>query len=211
MSDKGFSECNVQLVYRDNIESGRQLIESNIEPLAEGKRIEQRDKCKRSPTAHIAHLIKQINAVINFMSDYSKEFPIRHLLSKFEGSLEKISKSNQEYCKFLIGPEEIDNAINAFRNQEFHLFEIAKTVKNFFEECKEFDKNPLIEIFHQKPEKVKPSVIPNQRIVIQNRPYPTSLENLAKLQNLIVHLNHPNFVLIKDRLKQYYLKNRNQA
>ena len=149
MSEKGFSGYNVQLVEWDNVESGRQLIESNIEPLAEGKRIEQRDKCKRSPTAHIVHLIKQINAVINFMSDYSKEFPIRHLLSKFEDSLEKISKSNQEYCKFLIEPEEIDNAINVSRNHEFQLSEVTKTVKNFFEDCKELD--TLCKINFEKP------------------------------------------------------------
>ena len=49
------------------------------------------------------------------MSDYSKEIQIRHLLSKFEESLEKISKSNQEYCKYtLIDPVEIDNAVKCF-------------------------------------------------------------------------------------------------
>ena len=50
------------------------------------------------------------------MSVYSNEFQIRHLLSKFEDILEKKYKSNQEYCKLSIDPEEIDNAINVFKN-----------------------------------------------------------------------------------------------
>ena len=89
MSEKRLSEYDVQLVNRDDVESGGQLIESNIESLAEGNRIEQRDKCKRSRTAYIAHSAKQINAVSDLMSDYSNEIQIRHLLSKFEDSLEK--------------------------------------------------------------------------------------------------------------------------
>ena len=68
------------------------------------------------------------------MSVYSNEFQIRHLLSKFEDILEKKYKSNQEYCKLLIDPEEIDNAINVFKNQEFRVIEITKTVENFLEE-----------------------------------------------------------------------------
>ena len=96
MSEKGLSEYDVQLVNRDNVECGGPLFERNIESLAEGNRIEQRDKCKQSRTASIAHLIKQINAVSNLMSNYSNEFQIRHLLSKFEDSLEEIYKSNQE-------------------------------------------------------------------------------------------------------------------
>ena len=71
MSEKGLSEYNIQLVDRDDVESGGQLIESNIEPLAEGNRIEERDKCKQSRTAYIA---KQINAVSNLMLDYSNQF-----------------------------------------------------------------------------------------------------------------------------------------
>ena len=71
------------------------------------------------------------------MSDYSNEFQIRHLLSKFD-SLEKIFKSNQEYCKLLIDPEEIDDAMSIFKNQEFRVIQINKTVENFLEECKEF-------------------------------------------------------------------------
>ena len=139
MSEKRSPEYDLQLVNRDDVESGGQLIENNIASLAEGNRIEERDKCKRSRTAYIAHLTKQINAVGDLMSDYSKEFQIRHLLSKFEDSLEKIYKSNQEYCKLLIDPEEIDNAMNVFKNQEFRVIEITKTVENFLEECKEFD------------------------------------------------------------------------
>ena len=38
MSEKRLSEYDVQIVNRDEVE--RQLIESNIEPLAEGNRIE---------------------------------------------------------------------------------------------------------------------------------------------------------------------------
>ena len=72
------------------------------------------------------------------MSDYSNEFKIRHLLSKFEDSLEKIYKSNQEYCKLLIDPEEIDNAMNIFKNHELRVIEITKIVENFLEDCKEF-------------------------------------------------------------------------
>ena len=77
---RDLSEHNVQLVNRDDVESGGQLIESNIESLAEGNRIVQRDKYKWSRTAYITHLTKQINAVSNLMSDYSNEFQIRHLL-----------------------------------------------------------------------------------------------------------------------------------
>ena len=69
------------------------------------------------------------------MSDYSNEFKIRHLLSKFEDSLEKIYKSNQEYCKLLIDPEEIDNAMNVFKNHKLRDIEITKIVENFLEEC----------------------------------------------------------------------------
>ena len=134
---RDLSEHNVQLVNRDDVESGGQLIESNIESLAEGNRIVQRDKYKWSRTAYIAHLTKQIDAVTNLMSDYSNEFQIRHLLSKFEDSLEKIYKSNQKYCKLLIDPEEID-AMSIFKNQEFRVIEINKTVENFLEECKGF-------------------------------------------------------------------------
>ena len=134
---RDLSEHNVQLVNRDDAESGGQLVESNIESLAEGNRIVQRDKYKWSRTAYIAHLTKQINAVTNLMSDYSNEFQIRHLLSKFEDSLEKIYKSNQKYCKLLIDPEEID-AMSIFKNQEFRVIEINKTVENFLEECKGF-------------------------------------------------------------------------
>ena len=68
------------------------------------------------------------------MSVYSNEFQIRHLLSKFEDILEKKYKSNQEYCKLFIDSEEIDNAINVFKNQEFRVIEITKTVENFLEE-----------------------------------------------------------------------------
>ena len=44
---------------------------------------------------------------------------IRHLLSKFEDSLEKMYKSNQEYCRLLIDPVEIENATIIFKSQEF--------------------------------------------------------------------------------------------
>ena len=138
MSEKGFIRAQRTISYRDDVESGGQLIESNTESLAEGNRIVQRDKYKWSRTAYITHLTKQINAVSNLMSDYSNEFQIRHLLSKFEDSLEKIYKNNQEYCKLLIDPEEIDNAMSIFKNQEFWVIEINKTVENFLEECKEF-------------------------------------------------------------------------
>ena len=49
------------------------------------------------------------------MSDYSNEFQIRHLLSKFEDSLD------------------------VFKNQEFRVIENTNTVENFLEECKEVD------------------------------------------------------------------------
>ena len=71
----------------------------------------------------------------------------------------------------MIDPDEIDNAINVFKNQEFRVIEITKAVENFLEECKEFDtlyeilKNPLIETLHQDQEIVKPSVVPDQWIV----------------------------------------------
>ena len=65
------------------IEKGGKLIESNREKLAEEKRIEQSNKCKRSCTAYITHLARQINAVRDLMSDYSNKFQIRDLLSKF--------------------------------------------------------------------------------------------------------------------------------
>ena len=74
MSEKELSEYNIQLVDRDDVESGGQLIESNIEPLAEGNTIEQRDKCKQSRTAYITHLAKQNNAVSNSLLDYSNQF-----------------------------------------------------------------------------------------------------------------------------------------
>ena len=139
MSEKGLSEYDVQLVNRDDVESGGKLIESNIESLAEENRIELRDKCKRSRTAYIPHLTKQINADSDLMSDYSNEFQIRHLLSKFEYSLEKIYESNQEYWKLLRDPEEIDNGMSVFKNQALRVIEITKTIENFLEECKEFD------------------------------------------------------------------------
>ena len=65
MSEKRLSEYDVQIVNRDDVK--RQLIESNVEPLAEGNRIEQRDKCKRSRTVYIAHLTKHINSVSDLM------------------------------------------------------------------------------------------------------------------------------------------------
>ena len=42
MREKGLLEYDLQLVNRDSVKSGGQLIESNVESLAEGKRIEQR-------------------------------------------------------------------------------------------------------------------------------------------------------------------------
>ena len=53
------------------------------------------------------------------MSDYSNEFQKDQNLSKFKDSLKNIYKSNQEYCKLLIDPEEIDNAMSVFKNQKF--------------------------------------------------------------------------------------------
>ena len=58
MSERRLSEHNIQLVNRNDVESGGQLIESNIEKLAERNRIEQRDIFKRSHTAYITHLTK---------------------------------------------------------------------------------------------------------------------------------------------------------
>ena len=58
MSEKRLSEHNIQLVNRNDVESGGQLIESNIETLAERNRIEQRDIFKRSHTVYITHLTK---------------------------------------------------------------------------------------------------------------------------------------------------------
>ena len=43
MSEKRLSEHNIQLVNRNDVESGGQLIESNIETLAERNGIEQRN------------------------------------------------------------------------------------------------------------------------------------------------------------------------
>ena len=60
MSEKRLLEHNIQLVNRNEVESGGQLIESNIETLAERNRIEQRDIFKRSHTAYITHLTKQV-------------------------------------------------------------------------------------------------------------------------------------------------------
>ena len=45
MSEKRFPEYDEQLVNRDDVESGGKLI-GNIESLAEGNTIQQRDKCK---------------------------------------------------------------------------------------------------------------------------------------------------------------------
>ena len=69
MSEKGLSVYDVQLVIRDNVECGTLFLERNIEPLAEGNRIEQRAKCKQSRTASITYFIKQINAVSSLMSN----------------------------------------------------------------------------------------------------------------------------------------------
>ena len=156
MSAKRLSEHDIQLVNRDDVESGGQSIKSNIELLAEGNRIEHRDKCKQSRTAYIARLMKQISAISNWMSDYTNEFQIRHLLSKFEDSLERRYKSNYEYCKPLINPKEIDNSINVFKNQEFWVIEITKTEECFLKNAKNLTlstklilKNTLTEIFHQ--------------------------------------------------------------
>ena len=74
---------------------------------------------------------------------------MRHLLLKFEDSLEKIYKSLQEYCKLLIDLAEIDNAMSVFKNQEFRVIEITKAVENFLEVCKEFD--TLYETNFEKP------------------------------------------------------------
>ena len=63
MSEKRFSEYDIQLVNRDDVESGGQVIKSNIELLPEGNRIEHRDKCKQSRAAYIARLMKQISAI----------------------------------------------------------------------------------------------------------------------------------------------------
>ena len=46
MSEKGFIRAQRTISYRDDVESGGQLIESNTESLAEGNRIVQRDKYK---------------------------------------------------------------------------------------------------------------------------------------------------------------------
>ena len=62
--------------------------------------------------------------------------------------LKEIYRTNQEYCK-LVDPEEIDNAINVFKNQEFRVVEITKTVENFFEESKELDS--LCKTYFVKP------------------------------------------------------------
>ena len=101
----------------------------------------------------------------------------------------------------MIDLEENDNAISAFKNQEFGVIEITKNVENFLEKCKEFDvlyKTNFEKSFDKhisskpiKPSIVKPSIVPNQRIVIQNCPYRPSLEYLATVQNIIVHSNHP--------------------
>ena len=55
-----------------------------MESLAEGNKIEGSGKCKRSRTAYITHLVKQINAVTDLLPNYSNEFQIRHLLSNLK-------------------------------------------------------------------------------------------------------------------------------
>ena len=60
-----------------------------------------------------------------------------------------------------------------------------------------FLKSLLIEIFHQNQKIVKARVVPNQRIVTHNRAYPPSLQNLAAVQNIIVHPNHSNLLIIR--------------
>ena len=68
MNEKRLTEYDVQFVNRHFVRFG-QFIESNIDPLAEGNRMEQRYKCKRSRTAYMSHLTKQINSVSDLMSD----------------------------------------------------------------------------------------------------------------------------------------------
>ena len=113
-----------------------------------------------------------------------------------------ISKQSRIF-KSLVDLEEIDLAINTFKNQEFRVAETTKTVRNVLKNRKNLTlfttlilKNSLIEVFHQNQYIVKPSVVPNQRIVIQNCPYPPSLKSLATVKNLIAHPNHPNVLLI---------------
>ena len=96
------------------------------------------NKCKRSCTAYMAHLTKQSNAVSDLMLNYSNEFQIKHSLSYLKTDFKEIYKSNQEYCK-LVDSEEIDNAINVFKNEEFRVAEITKTVENIFEKSTELD------------------------------------------------------------------------
>ena len=52
------------------------------------------------------------------MSDYSNDFQIRYLLSKFEEVQKNISKQSRIF-KSLVDLEEIDLAINTFKNQKF--------------------------------------------------------------------------------------------
>ena len=101
----------------------------------------------------------------------------------------------------MIDPEEIDNAMNVLKNQEFRVIEITKAAENFLEEWKEFDtlyetnfEKAFDRDIHQNQEIVKPSVVPNQKIVTQDCPYSSSLENL----------NYPNLLLIPCHLKNYY-------
>lgn len=96
----------------------------------------------------MAHLTKQSNAVSELMSNYGNEIQTKYSLSYFKTDLKEIYKSNQEYCN-IVDPEEIDNAINVFKNQEFQVVEIIKSVENFFEEFKELDS--LCETYFAKP------------------------------------------------------------
>ena len=101
----------------------------------------------------------------------------------------------------MIDPDEIDNAINVFKNKEFRVIEITKAVENFLEECKEFD--TLYETNFEKPfDRDITSKPGNSKTQRSSRsmdsnlkcPYSSSLENL----------NHPNLLLIPDHLKNYY-------
>ena len=72
------------------------------------------------------------------MTDYNNDFEILNSLPKFQEILSKIFNVNQEYCKLLIDPDEIDKAVDCFKNQEYRVIEITKSVNSFLEECKEF-------------------------------------------------------------------------
>ena len=71
------------------------------------------------------------------------------MLSKFEGSLKKYINVLKNIVNIWQTLKKVIILLTFFKNQEFRVIEITKTVENFLEECKEFD--TLYEINFEKP------------------------------------------------------------